>query len=1037
MLTATPWAEADFYRLSHDQATAIDATHGVLANDQDDDQDPLSAVLVSGPTHGALTLSADGSFEYTPDAAYLGDDSFTYIAHDGTNDSWETLVRLEVVNHRPVAAGNIYSISHDAPLVVDAAEGVLANDFDLEGDVLTATLLNTAANGSLTLNADGSFSYTPDPDFVGVDQFTYQVNDGLGDSRPTTVTILVGNAKPVAVADSYRVNHEGFLDVAVGDGVLQNDLTEAGETLAAGLTTDASYGNLTFNPDGSFTYTPDAGYVGLDSFTYRVSDGLTDSELVTVSIEVTNAQPLAWSDVYHVVHDTVLEVDAVEGLLQNDEGEPGETLTASLVKDVEHGTLTLNADGSFVYTPDPGYNGSDSFRYRTSDGLLNSWSSLVTLIVEDPIAKPQDDRYFMAVDDSLAVSAANGVLANDDVDPSEPLEVLQVRGVHHGTLTLNSDGSFSYTPNAGFAGVDSFLYEVFDGATGSHSTEVYLEVTAETLRARDRRFEIVHDQTLDVASAEGVLKGAWHVDGLPLSAVLVQDVQHGTLVLNADGSFIYTPDAGYAGSDGFTYRVNDGTESSTEATVNLEVTNQAPRAFRANYFVVTNTPLEVEPSLGLLFTGRDEDEDDLSVLLDTGPNHGILVLNADGSFTYTPDENYEGSDGFTFRITDGIATSAAWKVTLTVDNTAPIGSADTYQLSHGRTLEINAPQGVLQNDRDSEFQELAADLITGPAHGALQLNADGSFAYTPDAGYVGNDTFVYRANDGQLQSQNVTVTLQVVNSPAIAKADTYYVSHGQALTVSAARGVLANDFDADGDPLSAVLNGSVSGLTFREDGSFTYLAPANAEGEVVFGYRANDGGQYSDYVSITIIVQNTPPVARNDQFHVHQGNALVVGPDEGLLWNDGDIDGHDLSATVLEDVSNGYLVLGSDGSFSYTPGEEFVGTDRFTYTISDGVATATAVVLIDVRNTNPWAIADRYFVHQGTPLTVTVADGVLNNDDDLEDDLVAVLLSDVSNGYLELQDDGSFVYTPGEGFVGEDTFPTARLMEPPRPKTSR
>jgi VCBS repeat-containing protein len=196
------------------------------------------------------------------------------------------LVATSLASQPPVAGDDAFSVAEDAILSV-VAPGLLANDSDADGDPLTAVLASAPANGSLTLNADGSFSYDSDADFNGSDSFTYRANDGIGDSNVATVTITVNpvNDAPVAIAEGYAVDQDTTLDVAAA-GILANDSDVDGDPLTAVLVTATSDGGLTLNSDGSFTYVPNTGFFGSDSFTYRANDGTVDSNVATVSITV-------------------------------------------------------------------------------------------------------------------------------------------------------------------------------------------------------------------------------------------------------------------------------------------------------------------------------------------------------------------------------------------------------------------------------------------------------------------------------------------------------------------------------------------------------------------------------------------------------------------------------------------------------------------------------------------------------------------------------------------------------------------------------
>jgi VCBS repeat-containing protein len=264
------------------------AAPGVLANDNDLDGDSLHTVVGSAPSHGTLTLDADGSFTYIPAANFNGSDSFTYRASDGALESNQATVTITVTasNDGPTAADDAYGTAEDTALTV-AAPGVLANDTDPDGDALSVTVESLPAHGSLSLNGDGSFTYTPTADYNGSDSFTYQASDSTVESSPATVTITVSavNDAPTAATDTYSSAEDTTLTVAA-PGVLSNDGDPDGNTLSAVLVAGPSHGALTLNANGSFTYTPTANYNGSDSFTYRASDGSLTSNLATVTLTV-------------------------------------------------------------------------------------------------------------------------------------------------------------------------------------------------------------------------------------------------------------------------------------------------------------------------------------------------------------------------------------------------------------------------------------------------------------------------------------------------------------------------------------------------------------------------------------------------------------------------------------------------------------------------------------------------------------------------------------------------------------------------------
>jgi VCBS repeat-containing protein len=287
-------------------------------------------------------------------------------------------------------------------------------------------------------------------------------------------------------------------------------------------------------------------------------------------------------------------------------------------------------------------------------------------------------------------------------------------------------------------------------------------VTNQAPTAASDAYSTAEDTTLTVA-ARGVLGNDSDPDGNTLSALLESGPSHGTLTLNANGSFIYTPAANFNGSDSFTYRANDGTLTSNPATVTLTVSavNDAPTAATDTYGTGEDTALTVEAP-GVLANDTDPDGDALSATVESPPAHGSLALNGDGSFIYTPAADYNGSDSFSYRASDGTVESSPATVAITVSavNDTPTAAADAYTTSEDTALAVAAP-GVLANDSDPDGNQLSVALGSGPSHGSIALDANGSFIYTPTGNFNGSDSFTYRASDGTLTSNLATVTITV------------------------------------------------------------------------------------------------------------------------------------------------------------------------------------------------------------------------------------------------------------------------------------
>ncbi|WP_134495446.1 beta strand repeat-containing protein [Microvirga pakistanensis] len=395
---------------------------------------------------------------------------------------------------KPTTTADGFSLVQGTSLSVTSEQSVLGNDADADGDALTASLLYNTSHGALSPNSDGTFTYTPyDPNFTGTDTFVYFVNDGTSDSEPVAVTLTVnpreddGNSAPVAAANAYEFEGRS-LTVAAPAGVLANDSDADGDALTAALLYSPSYGALDFRPDGSFTYTPYDTFTGADEFYYYVNEGAGDSQPVKVTITGTvtadpvDETPVAVADAY-----TVPLTGAYEGasVLGNDTDAEGGQLTVKLLYNAGKGQLDLRADGTFTYTPYTGMSGADEFWYIANDGTSDSQPIKVTINLEEsaaggnavPVAA--DDTYDVVLTNGSYTSSAS-VLANDTDAEGDALTAAIQWNPMFGSVSLNADGTFTYTlaewaaNHEAFNGTDEFFYYAKDASGQSQLTKVSL-----------------------------------------------------------------------------------------------------------------------------------------------------------------------------------------------------------------------------------------------------------------------------------------------------------------------------------------------------------------------------------------------------------------------------------------------------------------------------------------------------------------------------------------------------------------------------------
>jgi VCBS repeat-containing protein len=530
-----------------------------------------------------------------------------------------------------------------------------------------------------SISTDGTLTFTPAANAFGTALVTVQAQDnggtgllGVDTSAPQTfvITILPVSDAPTAVDDTYAGIDEALLAV-VSPGVVANDVDADGDPLTARLVTAPTRGVVTFLGDGSFTYTPILGFRGTDRFTYVVNDGVLDSNVATVTVVLPHANtvPIVADDVYDAFEDTALVV-AAPGITANDVDADADFLTARLVTGVAHGTLLLDATGAFVYTPALNYSGPDSFTYVVNDGFVDSLAATVSILVAPVNDAPLTvgDRYIVD-EDSQFDSGLDTVLINDTDAEGDLLTAVLVTNPAHGVVAFAANGTFIYTPDPNYNGLDSFTYAATDGATASLPTTVTIQVVPvnDVPVATGEAYATNEDTTFGVA-APGLLANDFDIDGDPLRAILVSAPLRGTIALSPTGAFTYTPFLNFTGTDSFSYKVNDGSrDDSNTVTVTLTVNpiNDAPVSVADAYTANQDKTLNVFAP-GLLANDTDVDRDILTPVIATGPANGSVVLNADGSFSYTPNAGFSGSDSFTYRASDGLLLSAPATVSITV-----------------------------------------------------------------------------------------------------------------------------------------------------------------------------------------------------------------------------------------------------------------------------------------------------------------------------------------------------------------------------------
>jgi LPXTG-motif cell wall-anchored protein len=930
---AAPAAVADARVVEVDTAIHIP----VLGNDTDPNPaDDLriaafDAVTTAGGTvalddRGTPLDTTDDRLLYTPPAGYLGADTFTYDAGDGTDTATAT-VSIAVANTPPVAAPEAGTTDTNTPVTL----AVLGNDTDPSGDALTVTGFTNGGAGTVQVNNDGTVTYTPDVIFSGSDIFTYTVGDGRGGFDTTTVIVTVLNATPVAAADAFTVRP----GVARQLPVLLNDHDPNNHQLSVMTISTPGKGVATQHPNGSVTYTAPAASTGTDSFTYTISDsnGGTATGTVTVTIDEV---PVAVDDTATTPTNTAKIID----VLGNDTDPEAGALTVSGHTQPDHGGTLVNGDQTITYTPDDGFFGADTFTYTAEDPQGGTSTATVTVTVTNAAPTAVTDVASTGGGEAVDID----VLANDtDPNTGQTLAADTAGTAAHGTVDVLGGGIVRYTPDAAHKGPDTFTYTLGDGHGGTDTGTVNVTVSDLAPVAVADSQTTTHHVPVTVT----VLGNDTDANGDPLTVTAVtvpQDangVARGTAAIDAGGHAVtYSPPLHFAGTVTFGYTVSGGGGTDT-ATVTVTVANAAPVAVTDDPGVAAGTATDID----VLANDTDVNTGQTLTVTAVGqPLHGTVTLDGDGTVRYQPVAGYKGADSFTYTVSDGHGGTDTGTVTVTVSDAAPVASADTGSTPYQQPVVI----AVLGNDVDPNGDALTVTGTTDPVdaggvqRGTVSIGGNSTLTYQPADGFSGVVTFTYTVDDSDGGTDTALVTVTVGLAPAVPD-ESAEAAPGKPVTIP------VPTVDEHGHPvtISAVAD-PAHGTAQLVDGEIVYTPDPGFHGTDSFQYTVVDqwGNTASAFITVTVAAPTqVPPVAKKDVATTKAGTPVVIT----VLTGDTDADGDSLTVLSVTQPPHGSVLINVNGTVVYTPDAGFSGTDTFTYTVSDGHGhTASAPVTVTV-----------------------------------------------------------------------------------------
>ncbi|EMW0564616.1 tandem-95 repeat protein [Vibrio parahaemolyticus] len=1005
--------------IEEDGGSIIITTEELLSNVDDEEKDTLSVEnLIIDKGNGTLVDNGDGTWTFTPQIDDDTEVSFTFDIIDDEDLVVSGSANLDIlpINDAPNAENDAITTEEDTAVTID----VLVNDSDVEGDALSIQSASVPSEQGSVDIVDGKLVFTPAENFNGEATITYIVTDGdLTDEANVTVTVTPVNDSPVAVDDTVSTQE----DTAVTIDVLTNDTDVDGDKLSIESASVPKEQGTVEVVNGKLVFTPTENFNGDAEITYTVTDGaLTDQATVKVTVNAVNDTPVVESNIadqalaedftpYTIDLNTAFsDVDNVDGEL---------TFSVSGNSNIQVAIV----NGITTITPTADWNGSETLTFTATDPSGESISQTVNFTVA-PVADIVADKATVVEDTSTVIK----VLGNDTFEGDGKVVSLDTNnGPANGTVSVNPDGSVTYTPNDNYHGTDSFTYIVTSGGV-SESTTVSVDVTPvnDAPVAKD---DIATTQE-DTAVTIDVLSNDTDVDGdkLSIQSATVPEAQGKVEIV--DGKLVFTPAENFNGHAEIIYTVTDG-ELTDEAkvTVTVNPVNDAPTIKVDAVESITEDAVNTDTVVATL-TVRDTDtpEDQLTVSLENNSNGYFVLVGNEVKLTQAGVDAVNNDElnlkdlTISASVSDGVNPTASDSDSLIVNrvNDAPTIKVDAVESITEDAVSTDTVVATL-TVRDTDTPE---DQLTV----SLENNSNGYFVL------VGNEVKLTQegvdaVNNDELNLKDLTISASVSDglNPTANDSDSLIVNRvNDAPTVenAIADQELSEDFatytidlnDAFKDSDSA-LNFSVSGnsnvLVSIENGIATISPTADWNGSETLTFTATDpsGESISQTVNFTVapvadivadkatVVEDTPTIIKvlgNDTF---EGDDKVVSLDT----NNG--------------PANGTVSVNPDGSVTYTPNDNYVGKDTFTYIVTSGGVSESTTVEVNVTPVNdaPVAKDDIATTQEDTAVTIDV----LPNDTDVDGDKLSIQSASVpeAQGKVEIVD-GKLVFTPAENFNG-------------------
>lgn len=750
----------------------------LLSNDNDEN-DPLGGVnassiqIITPAKHGSQVVFPNQTLNYSPYPGFYGIDTIHYSIADIGNPlpakTDTAIIVIYVSRLSPVANNDNTQTDEDTDINIS----VLDNDTDSGNDInpYTLNVVTLPKNGSISVSNDGIISYTPILNFNGNDSLSYTVKDFTGlTSNIAKVFITVNpiNDAPTTNNASFNTRENNLLIISLNE--IASDIEDGLDFSSLSISTSPSNGYISTNATlKQIIYNPNSNFTGYDQFSFYIADldGL-ESAISTASILVSNQAPIAIDDNYTIREDSIKEFN-----ITGNDTDPQNNIdptSVEILNNPTHGNVSVISEtGNVIYEPETNYYGTDEFEYIIYDEDDFSDRAIVKITIlpinDAPIIN--NDTIETEEDHSIEI---NTLLNDFDIDGAINVSSLTIDSdpIYGGVSINETNGIITYSPDNDFYGDDYFTYQVCDDSSDCQSATVYLHV----IPVNDPPIAVddIAQVIAKVPKEINVLKNDYSAeDDLDTASLKITTVPiHGIVRIQANGKIVFTSNNGFSGLDFFEYEICDNNGACDVARVNINIApgNIAPVAI-ADYLI---TKEDSTTSISVIYNDYDQNNnlDTGSVTIVSDPKHGVIESLSDGTITYRPNDNYNGSDSIIYEICDneGLCDQATIFITIDPVNDAPVSINDNYTTYDGseNIYYIN------QNDFDIDSADTLSYILTeSPVIDMVtySLSSTGVFSFTPNLGY--NCTtleFNYELCDqfNSCSTATISITINVTDS---------------------------------------------------------------------------------------------------------------------------------------------------------------------------------------------------------------------------------------------------------------------------------